>query len=70
MLSTVSRRAGSVQVRAFAASPWGGDAWRHDKDAFKAWTTAAMQNKEGEQARQLYGFFLLPSVMLTPTKMA
>lgn len=56
MLSTVSRRAGSVQVRAFAASPWGGDAWRHDKDAFKAWTTAAMQNKEGEQARQLCGF--------------
>jgi len=42
MLSTVSRRAGTVQVRAFAASPWGGDAWRHDKDAFKAWTTAAM----------------------------
>jgi len=56
MLSTVSRRTSVVQVRAFAASPWGADAWRHDKDAFKAWTTAATTNPVGNEARQLYGF--------------
>jgi len=56
MLSTVSRRASTVQVRAFAASPWGQDAWRHDKDAFKAWTTAAVKDPSSDAGRQLYGF--------------
>jgi len=56
MLSTVSRRtAVRSQVRAFS-SPWGGDAWRHDKDAFKSWTTAAVNDPTGTEARQLYGF--------------
>jgi len=56
MLSTVSRRASTAQVRAFAASPWGSDHWRHDKDAFKAWTTAAANNPTSESGRELYGF--------------
>jgi len=56
--STVRRAAlGTTRsVRAFAASPWGADAWRHDKDAFKAWTKAAIENESGVEARQLYGF--------------
>jgi len=59
MLSTVSRRSSQVQVRAFAASPWGGDAWRNDKDAFKAWTTHAVRDGKSVQGRQLYGFLAL-----------
>jgi len=58
MLSTVTRRiVARTQVRGFAAaSPWGADAWRHDKDAFKAWTTAAVNDPTGSEARQMYGF--------------
>jgi hypothetical protein len=57
MLSTLPRRiAARSQVRAFAASPWGGDSWRHDKDAFKAWTTGSVKDPTGLEARQLYGF--------------
>jgi len=58
MLSMVRSRAlgATRSVRAFSASPWGADHWRHDKDAFKAWTKAAIENRDGVEARQLYGF--------------
>merc|ERR1739845_223608 len=42
MLSVIARRTATrVELRAFAASPWGTEPWRHDKDVFKAWATAA-----------------------------
>jgi len=46
-------------VRGFAASPWGGDTWRHDKHAFKAWTQSAMQDSSSKEGRELYGFLAL-----------
>jgi len=43
-------------ARAFADfSPWGSDAWRHDKNTFKNWCTAAMVPGTKEE-RELYGF--------------
>jgi len=45
-----------VAVRAFAAhSPWGSDAWRHDKNAFAYWCKDAVKDGTDPQ-RELYGF--------------
>merc|ERR1712224_503452 len=46
-------------VRAFSASPWGTDHWRHDKQAFKAWAKAAVQDGTTKEKRELYGFLAL-----------
>jgi len=42
--------------RAFAASPWGEEGWRHDKSAFLAWAKSSVEQPEGVERRQLYGF--------------
>lgn len=41
---------------ASAATPWGNEAWRHDKTAFLAWAKAAVEQHESIEKRQLYGF--------------
>jgi len=47
-------------VRAFsAASPWGTDGWRHSKQAFKAWTKAAVSDGTSQEKREFYGFLAL-----------
>jgi len=43
-------------VRSFAASPWGGDAWRHDKNAFKSWAQTAISDSNSVEGRELYGY--------------
>jgi len=60
MLSVAARRTvARSQVRAFAvASPWGDSKWRHEQDAFKGWTIAAMKDNKSIEARQLYGFLI------------
>jgi len=58
MLAPV-RSAARPSVRAFAASPWGTDHWRHDKQAFKAWAKAAVEPGTSKEKRELYGFLAL-----------
>jgi len=54
---TVARRqVGQTAVRSFAASPWGGDAWRHDKTAFKTFIANAAKGPDQPARRELYGF--------------
>merc|ERR1712048_1289940 len=58
MLAPV-RSVARPSVRAFSASPWGTDHWRHDKQAFKAWAQAAVQPGTNKEKRELYGFLAL-----------
>lgn len=54
---TVARRQlGQVAARSFASSPWGGDAWRHDKTAFKNLITNAARSADAPARRELYGY--------------
>merc|ERR1712187_445091 len=47
-------------TRAFsAASPWGTDGWRHDKNAFKAWCNAAVEPGITKEKREFFGFLAL-----------
>merc|ERR1712125_148705 len=47
-------------TRAFsAASPWGTDGWRHDKNAFKAWCNAAVAPGVSKEKREFFGFLAL-----------
>lgn len=46
-------------ARGFAASPWGGDVWRHDKNAFKEWVTTAMSDSNSREKRELYGYLAI-----------
>merc|ERR1712224_707598 len=58
MLAPV-RSAARPSVRSFAASPWGTDHWRHDKQAFKAWAQASVEPGTSKEKRELYGFLAL-----------
>jgi len=59
MLAPV-RSVARPSVRAFsAASPWGTDGWRHDKNAFKAWCTAAVAPGSSKEKREFFGFLAL-----------
>jgi len=59
MLSIFSRgrvAAGAPVARAFSASPWGTDHWRHDKQEFIAWVKAASADVKSREAREFYAF--------------
>merc|ERR1712032_1507462 len=59
MLAPV-RSVARPSVRSFsAASPWGTDGWRHDKNAFKAWCTAAVAPGSSKEKREFFGFLAL-----------
>jgi hypothetical protein len=55
MLATRS----SVRCARAAASPWGAEAWRHDKTAFAQWCTDASKNPNSKAKRELYGFLTM-----------
>jgi len=42
-------------LRAFAASPWGNESWRYDKNAFKNWCADSVAH-QGKARREMYGF--------------
>lgn len=43
-------------VRACAASPWGGETWRYDKNAFKQWCKDSTAPGHSKAKREMYGF--------------
>lgn len=43
-------------VRTCAASPWGGETWRYDKNAFKQWCKDATAPGPSKAKREMYGF--------------
>lgn len=55
-MMAVRARAMPASRRAFSATPWGQEAWRHDKTAFLAWARKSVDEPEGVERRQLYGF--------------
>jgi len=61
---TIASRSRSAAIapraaRAFAASPWGTDHWRHDKQEFIAWVTRAVKEEKSRERREFYGFCAL-----------
>jgi len=57
MLSIASRsRVAAVApgARAIAASPWGTDHWRHDKQEFIRWATKAAKDEKSRQGREFF----------------
>jgi hypothetical protein len=43
-------------ARAFAASPWGTDHWRHDKQEFIQWARRASKEVKSRERREFYAF--------------
>jgi len=46
-------------ARSFAASPWGTDHWRHDKQEFITWVRRAVKEDTSRERREFYGFCAL-----------
>jgi hypothetical protein len=45
-----------IWVRTCAASPWGGDKWRYDKNAFAQWCKESVAPGPSKAKREMYGF--------------
>jgi len=60
-IASRSRLAAIVPVgaRPFAASPWGTDHWRHDKQEFIAWVRKATSDLKSRERREFYAFCCL-----------
>jgi hypothetical protein len=60
MLAVASRTRFAAAVprsaRAIAASPWGTDHWRHDKQEFIQWATRAIKEEQSRERREFYAF--------------
>jgi hypothetical protein len=60
MLTTASRsRLAAIAplgARSFAASPWGSDHWRHDKQEFIAWVRRAAKVEDSRERKEFYAF--------------
>jgi len=57
--SIARRQLGQVAARSFASSPWGGDAWRHDKTAFTTLIANAAKGADTPARRELYGYLAI-----------
>jgi Ca2+-binding EF-hand superfamily protein len=57
-IASRSRLAATVPpaARAFAASPWGTDHWRHDKQEFIQWARRASKEEKSRERREFYAF--------------